>query len=103
MLNISDTLQIWESLVSKCIGIERTQLRPHRSDFDRAYLSGKGYVLAAPGLSSRERKQSKNATYEIDLDKVADLIEKEGFYIRMGKAPDRPSMIQPSKVRIIRA
>jgi hypothetical protein len=72
-------------------------------DFDQAYLSGKGYVLAAPGLSSRERKQPKSARYEMDLDKAADLIEKDGFYIRMGKAPDYPSMIQPSKVRIIRA
>ena len=89
--------------MTRCIRIERTELRPGRAEVDDAYISSLGYVLAAPHFTSKERKQGANATIVASLNEAADLIEKQGYHIRMGNRPNRPSMIKPAKVRIIRA
>jgi hypothetical protein len=88
--------------MTRCIRIERTELRPGKTELDEAYLRRRGYVLAAPHFSSKERKQPGNATHVATLDDAADLIEKHGYHIRMGNRPYYPSMIEPAKVRIIR-
>ena len=88
--------------MSKCIRIERIKLRPGRTDVDQAYRSAKGYELASGQLTSDERKQPENAIFVASLDKAADLIEQNGYHIRMGNSPERKSLIQPSSVRVIR-
>ena len=88
--------------MSKCIRIERIALRPDRTEVDQAYLGPQGYELAGPEFSSDDRKQPENSIFVKTLDEAARLIEDRGFHIRMGNPPDRPSLIQPSSVRIIR-
>jgi hypothetical protein len=87
----------------KCIGIERLELRPGRTELDKAYFGPKGYELAAPHFSSKERKRKINTEYVDTLDKAAELIERQGYHIRMGNPPEKKSLIEPSKVRILRA
>ena len=89
--------------MAHCVRIERVELRHGRTAVDEAYLSRRGYVLAASHFTSKERKQPQNATIVTTLDEAADLIENHGFHIRMGNRPDYPSLIEPAKVRIIRA
>ena len=89
--------------MTRCVRIQRVELRPGRSEFDKAYLGPKGYVLAAAHFTSEERKQPENATIVSTLDEAADLIETHGYHIRMGNSPDYPSLIEPAKVRVIRA
>ena len=88
--------------MSKCVRIERIELRPGRTEVDQASHSRQGFVLAAPEFTSQERKQPENATFVATLDEAADLIEKREFHIRMGKYPDVPSLIQPSSVRVVK-
>jgi hypothetical protein len=71
---------------------------------DEAYRNRHGeYVLAAPHFSSKERKQPRNATRVTTLEEAANLICKSRYHIRMGNPPEYPSLIEPDKVRIIRA
>jgi hypothetical protein len=84
--------------VPKVIRIERKELRPGRTKLDEAHRDQLGeYVLAAPDFSSKERKQTKNATKVTTLDEVADLICKNRYHIRMGNPPEYPSLIEPDR------
>ena len=90
-------------ILARCIRIERVELRPGRAVVDKAHRSPKGYILAAPHFTSKERKQHGNATFVPTLDEAADLIENHGYHRRMGDSPERPSLIEPAEVRIKRA
>jgi hypothetical protein len=89
--------------MTKVVGIERTVARPGRKFVDHATISPDGYILGDPTLTSRDRKQSVNQILVKSLDEAADLIERKGFHMRMGNRPEYPSMIQPSKLKIVRS
>jgi hypothetical protein len=87
--------------MTKCIRIER--INPRLGKTDQAYRDRRGYQLGNPTLSSTERKLVANAKFVSTLDEAAHLVENEGWHIRMGDTYLNASLIQPSKIRVVKA
>lgn len=81
--------------------IERTEPRPGKTD--HAYCYRGGYKLGNPALSSKQRKLSRNCKIVGTLEDAAHWIETEGWHIRMGDTWRDASLIEPTKVRIVRS
>jgi hypothetical protein len=85
----------------KRIRIERTELRPGRTEVDQASVGPRGYELAAGSHTSKERKQTYNAIFVATLDEAAVYVKERRFHIRMGNPPEYGSLIEPDKVTVI--
>ena len=81
------------------VRIERKYPRPGGAE--TAWKTKQGYQLADPRIGP-ERHHACNAIFRQTLDETADLIERRGFSIRMGRKGVTPSLIAPSAIRIIR-
>jgi hypothetical protein len=86
--------------MSKVLRIERVEPRPGKRD--EAYRGQRGYQLGDPKLTSDQRKRVAYSRYVATLEEAAHLVEVEGWHIRMGDSYREASLIQPSKVRIVR-
>ena len=65
------------------------------------FRDSRGYQLADPRFGEGWHK-IENATFTDSIQKAADLIERRGFAIRMGRKGKRPSLISPAGIEIIR-
>jgi hypothetical protein len=83
------------------VRIERLEPRCKEGEVPDQNAGGE-YILVSPGVKGEERNKIENATLVRSLEKAADLVEKEGYSIRMVCAGKRPSLISPGSLRVAR-
>jgi hypothetical protein len=83
------------------MSIKITRTKPRSGRDEQPWKDSRGYQLADPKHGA-ERHKVENATFVQSLEKAAELIERGGFSIRMGREGKRPSLICPEGLRITR-
>jgi hypothetical protein len=83
------------------VRIERLEPRCKEGEFPEQNAAGE-YVLVSPDVKGKERNKIVNATHVRSLEKAADLVEREGYSIRMVCAGKRASLISPGGLRVTR-
>ncbi len=74
---------------------------PRQGASEEPWRGSRGYELAAPSLSAKERNLASSATYVRTLEEAADLVER-GYALRMGAHGKRASLISPKSLKVVR-
>ena len=83
------------------MAVKILRMRPRPGGDEEPCWDERGYQLGDPRRGA-EWHHVKNAIFVKTLEKAADLTEQKKFAIRMGRKGLRPSLVQPSSLRIIR-
>ena len=83
------------------MSVRIVRLNPRPGGDEEPWRYDRGYQLADPSLGP-EWHHVKNAIFVRSLTEVADLIQRRGFAVRMGREGLRPSLIRPSGLRVTR-
>ena len=83
------------------MSIRIMRITPRPGGDEEPWWYAQGYQLADPNLGAEWHKV-ENAHFVQSLEEAAELIERSGFAIRMGREGKRPSLIRPSGLRIKR-
>jgi len=84
------------------MGIRIERKHPRCPNGERPAQTASGcYELASPQAGAEKHKVA-NATFVSSLEKAADLIQNQGYSIRMECKGKRASLISPKGVRILR-